>query len=72
MMSVVRLIGFTTLACGCVVGRYRETATARDISYIEEKGVGCPESTHRRNQVLPRRWTAHVGSSAALSQARAS
>src|SRR5947207_1337140 len=27
LMSLVRLLGFTTLACGCVVGRYRELAT---------------------------------------------
>jgi len=71
-MSVMRLIGFTTLACGCVVGRYRETATARNISYIEEKGVACRAATHRRNQVLPRRWTAPVGSAPTLSEARAS
>ncbi len=56
-MSVVRLIGFTTLTCGCVVGRYRETATAKDIHYVEEKGPGCVEGTHRRNQALPGRWS---------------
>ena len=38
MMSLVRLLGFTTLACGCVTGRYREVATHREIVYVEEKG----------------------------------
>ena len=40
-MSLVRLLGFTTLACGCVVGRYREVATSREVSYVEEKGKSC-------------------------------
>jgi hypothetical protein len=35
-MSVVRLLGFATLNCGCVVGRYREVATSREVQYIEE------------------------------------
>jgi hypothetical protein len=33
VMSLVRLLGFTTLACGCVVGRYREVATSREVAY---------------------------------------
>ena len=37
-MSLVRFLGFTTLTCGCVVGRYREVATSREVSYVEEKG----------------------------------
>jgi hypothetical protein len=36
-MSLVRLLGFTTLSCGCVVGRYREVATSREVTYVEEK-----------------------------------
>jgi len=40
-MSLVRLLGFTTLTCGCVVGRYRELATSREVAYVEEKGKGC-------------------------------
>ena len=39
-MSLVRLLGFRTLACGCVIGRYRELATSRELTYIEEKGAG--------------------------------
>ena len=51
-MSLVRLLGFTTLTCGCVVGRYREVATSREISYVEEKGNVCGEHTHRRNHTV--------------------
>ena len=46
-MSLVRLLGFTTLGCGCVVGRYRETCgtagrTPRDVSAMVAQA-------HRRN-----------------------
>jgi len=51
-MSLVRLLGFTTLGCGCVVGRYREVATSREISYIEEKGKACGSQGHRRNHTI--------------------
>jgi hypothetical protein len=52
MMSLVRLLGFTTLGCGCVTGRYREVATNREVTYVEEKGRGCQYHTHRRNHTL--------------------
>jgi hypothetical protein len=52
MMSLVRLLGFTTLACGCVTGHYREVATNREITYVEEKGTGCDQHGHRRNHTL--------------------
>ncbi|MGE5244353.1 MAG: hypothetical protein ACM3SQ_09010 [Betaproteobacteria bacterium] len=51
-MSVVRLLGFQTLACGCVVGRYREVATSREVTYIEEKGKTCGSHGHRRNHTV--------------------
>lgn len=51
-MSLVRLLGFTTLACGCVVGRYREVATNREVSYVEEKGRVCGAAGHRRNHTV--------------------
>lgn len=51
-MSVVRLIGFATLPCGCVVGRYRDVASTREVVYVEEKGVGCESYAHRRNQIV--------------------
>jgi hypothetical protein len=51
-MSLVRLLGFTTLTCGCVVGRYREVATSREVAYVEEKGAECHLHGHRRNHTL--------------------
>ncbi|MBZ5557060.1 MAG: hypothetical protein LAO77_07260 [Acidobacteriia bacterium] len=52
MMSLVRLLGFTTLACGCVLGRYREVATSREVTYVEEKGQTCGSHGHRRNHTV--------------------
>ena len=52
MMSLVRLLGFTTLACGCVTGHYREIATNREVTYVEEKGTACGHNAHRRNHTL--------------------
>ena len=52
MGSFVRLLGFTTLGCGCIVGRYRELATNRDVNYIEEKGDACKTHGHRRNHTI--------------------
>jgi hypothetical protein len=52
MGSFVRLLGFTTLGCGCVVGRYRELATNRDVNYVEEKGDHCRTHAHRRNHTI--------------------
>jgi hypothetical protein len=52
MMSLVRFLGFTTLGCGCVTGRYREVATHREITYIEEKGTACSQHAHRRNHTI--------------------
>jgi hypothetical protein len=70
MMSLVRLLGFTTLTCGCVTGRYREVATHREVTYVEEKGSGCSNHTHRRNHTLaPARRSADV---AAMAIAQAS
>lgn len=54
-MSLVRLLGFRTLSCGCVIGRYRELATSREVSYVEEKGSGCEVHVHRRNHTIPDR-----------------
>jgi hypothetical protein len=51
-MSLVRLLGYTTLACGCLTGKYREVATGREVIYVEEKGDGCPHASHRRNHTL--------------------
>ena len=51
-MSLVRLLGFTTLGCGCVVGRYREVPTSREVTYVEEKGSACGSHGHRRNHTI--------------------
>jgi hypothetical protein len=53
-MSYVRLLGFTTLSCGCVIGRYREMATDREVTYVEQKGSGCGCHQHRRNKTVRR------------------
>jgi len=55
MGSFVRLLGFTTLPCGCVIGRYRELATNRDVNYVEEKGNHCQSHSHRRNHTIAER-----------------
>jgi hypothetical protein len=52
MGNFVRLLGFTTLSCGCVVGRYRELSTNRDVNYVEEKGRTCESHAHRRNNTI--------------------
>lgn len=51
-MSVVRLLGFATLGCGCVVGKYREVSTSREVAYVEEKGQACEAHLHRRNHTI--------------------
>jgi len=51
-MSLVRLLGFSTLACGCVVGRYLELAGDREVVYVEEKGGECVSHAHRRNHAI--------------------
>jgi hypothetical protein len=51
-MSLVRLLGFRTLTCGCVIGQYRELATSRELTYVEEKGSQCEMHAHRRNHTI--------------------
>ena len=69
MMSLVRLLSFTTLACGCVTGKYREIATHREIIYVEEKGSACAHHAHRRNHTLA---PARFGAPAVMDIAQAS
>ena len=52
MGSLVLLLGFTTLECGCVIGHYREVATRRELAYVEEKGGTCQTHAHRRNHTI--------------------
>jgi hypothetical protein len=35
-----------------VVARYRELATNREVSYVEEKGQTCDAHGHRRNHTI--------------------
>jgi len=58
-MSLVRLLGFKTLSCGCVSGRYRDVSSNREVTYIEEKGSACGQSGHQRNQPLSADRVAH-------------
>jgi hypothetical protein len=51
-MSPVRLVGFRTLSCGCVIGCYEELTTSRELRYVEEKGAQCDVHTHRRNHTV--------------------
>lgn len=62
-MSLVRLLGFKTLPCGCVIGRYREVATSRELTYVEKKGQRCDSYGHRRNHTISiERGTSQVAS----------
>jgi hypothetical protein len=71
-MSLVRLLGFTTLGCGCVIGRYREVATSREVTYVEEKGLSCSSQGHRRNHTIQAdraAVAAQIGMAALVSKA---
>jgi hypothetical protein len=53
-----------------VIGRYRELATSREVSYVEEKGSQCELHGHRRNHTIPEHLSATVSAGAlAVSQA---
>lgn len=54
-MSMVRLLAFETLGCGCLAGHYRDVGTERAVTYIEEKAGVCLVTTHRRNHAVPPR-----------------
>jgi hypothetical protein len=70
-MSLVRLLGFTTMGCGCVSGRYRDVGTNREVTYIEEKGSACANAGHQRNQPVSADRVAH-GFAAGTNSLRAS
>src|SRR5690348_9840405 len=69
VISLVRLLGFSTLACGCVLGKYREVATSRELAYIEEKGKSCGSHGHRRNHTVAAERNAPSPSLALASKA---
>jgi hypothetical protein len=35
-----------------VIGQYRELATSRELTYVEEKGARCEMHGHRRNHTI--------------------
>lgn len=72
VMGLVRLLGFTTLECGCLVGRYLELAGGREVVYVEEKGPVCATSGHRRNHAIPRSRMPRGANVAVVAVARAS
>ncbi len=45
-------LGFRTLTCGCVIGRYRDLASGRELTYVEKKGSTCESHAHRRNHTV--------------------
>jgi hypothetical protein len=71
-MSIVKLLGFETLGCGCVVGHYRDAGTIRVVTYVEEKATTCVEPGHRRNHATPsRRRRSGIAAGAAATAAPA-
>ncbi len=71
-MSLVRLLGFSTLPCGCVIGRYLELSGNREVIYVEEKGTECGTHAHRRNHAIPQPRTAESVALAVVAVAKAS
>src|SRR6218665_3726025 len=67
-MSIVKLLGFETLGCGCVVGHYREAGTIRVVTYVEEKATGCEEPTHQRNHATGARRRRTSGAAAPAAE----
>ena len=51
-MPLLRLLGFATLECGCLVGRYGEMAVDREVDYVEAKSSACNRHDHQRNYTL--------------------
>jgi hypothetical protein len=71
-MSLVRLLGFTTMGCGCVSGRYRDVGSKREVTYIEEKGTACAHAGHQRNQPVSADRVAHGFAAPGTNSLRAS
>ena len=71
-MSIVKLLGFETMGCGCVVGHYRDAGTISVVTYVEEKAVTCGDVGHRRNHaLLSRRRRAATAAGGRVSTASA-
>ena len=59
-MSVVRLLGFSTLPCGCVVGRYRDVGSTREIVYVDTPGALRPDMARIPFKVFERPYWPRV------------
>ena len=40
-MSLLRMIGFASLSCGCLVGRYHNSSLDCELDYVDQKGQRC-------------------------------
>jgi hypothetical protein len=47
MLAIVR---FENTACGCLVGRYRNTVTGREVVCVEASSARC--GRHRRDELV--------------------
>ncbi len=68
-MSIVKLLGFETLSCGCVAGHYRDAGTISVVTYVEEKAATCGDASHRRNHAVMTRRRSTTPAIAALAPA---
>ena len=41
-MPLLRLLGFATLECGCLVGRYGEMVVDHEVDYVEAVRAAWP------------------------------
>lgn len=54
---MLHVIGFETEACGCLVGRYWNTVTARESRCVEAAAETC--DVHHRNDLVAARIAVH-------------
>ena len=47
---MLRIVRFETAACGCLIGKYRDTITGREMACVEASAAPC--DAHRRNDLL--------------------
>ncbi len=51
-MPPLYLLGFARIGCGCLVGRYHQVVSHREVDYVEDKGCHCSCPDHQRDQLL--------------------
>lgn len=52
MSSLVTLVKYDWMSCGCQIGIYRINSDGKLIVYVEAKGKECQKHSHRRNHVV--------------------